>query len=501
MAQKRGAAVTGAGSTPPDPAQTVPRAESLARKFIIAFSAMFVVPFLVASYLLTGTGSGFAWGPAQIAIFAVSVVLLGAAGTLAIRSIVNALLRTARDAEAVAAGDISRRLTTDGASEIGQLATNFNRVINRLEQTVESLQASRKLTHDLLEQVCAIDSQPGDMTGIFDACLNALLGLAGLQAGAIYLVSADGRTMRVRVATGLPGACAAAAVPCGHGAAGWVASRGRAVTISESTPWTEGALSEVERCMSWSLHVPMTAAGRTRGVISIGLLEGQKEISADDLVTIQNLANQVAVALENADLKRKEERTYIETVAALAAAVEARDRYTRGHSRRVTEFSVEIARIMRKPEWFVKDMESAALLHDIGKIGFPDLLLCNKGPVPPEAVGMIRNHPLAGENILKPVGSLARLCAIVRHHHEKFDGTGYPDNLKGEEIPLAARIIAVADSFDAMISERPYKPPRNREDAMSELIRCSGTQFDPACVNVFLDHLRSGGSSNFSVLA
>ena len=100
-----------------------------------------------------------------------------------------------------------------------------------------------------------------------------------------------------------------------------------------------------------------------------------------------------------------------------------------------------------------------------------------------------------GENILKPVGSLARLCTIVRHHHEKFDGSGYPDRLKGEEIPLAARMIAVADSFDAMISERPYKLPRKREDAMAELIHCSGTQFDPTCVEVFLDHLNSNSQA------
>jgi HD-GYP domain-containing protein (c-di-GMP phosphodiesterase class II) len=253
--------------------------------------------------------------------------------------------------------------------------------------------------------------------------------------------------------------------------------------------------------MSCSFHVPMTVSGRVRGVISIGLREGQKEILDDDLLSIRNLANQVAVALENADLKRKEESTYIETVAALAAAVEARDRYTRGHSRRVTEFSVEMARIMRRPEWFVKDLESAALLHDIGKIGFTDKILCNTGPVPLECVPLIENHPLAGENILKPVGSLARLCSIVRHHHEKFDGSGYPDGLRGEEIPLAARMISVADSFDAMISERPYKPSRSREDAMAELIHCSGTQFDPNCVEVFLDYLRSNSQAGVFIPA
>jgi len=479
------------GAPPTNSAIAVSSTESLVRKFIVTFSAMFLVPLLVAVYLFTEYATGTLRSPAQIIIFTLSIILLGAAGFLAIRSVVTALLRASRDAEAIANGDISRRLSSDGTSEINQLAEHFNQVISRLEETVNSLQSSRKLTHDLLAQLCATGSQPGDMTGIFETCLNTLLSMAGLQAGAIFLVSPGGKTMKVRVLTGLPDALKAAVIPFGYGVAGWVASQGQMVTVSESMPWKRGELSEVEKCMSCSLHVPMTATGRTRGVISIGLREGQKEIAADDILTIRSLANQVAVALENGELKRKEEKTYIETVAALAAAVEARDRYTRGHSRRVTDFSVAIARNMGKPEWFVKDLESAALLHDIGKIGFSDSILCDSGPIPPNGLHLIRNHPIAGENILKPVGSLARLCTIVRHHHEKFDGSGYPDRLKGEEIPLAARMITVADSFDAMISERAYKPSRKREEAMVELIRCSGTQFDPTCVEVFLGYLRS----------
>jgi HD domain/GAF domain/HAMP domain len=483
------------GAAPTNSAIAVSRTESLARKFIVTFSAMFLVPLMVAVYLFTAYASGTLRSPAQIIIFILSVILLGAAGFLAIRSVVMALLRALRDAEAIANGDISRRLSSDGTSEINQLARHFNQVISRLEQTINCLQSSRKLTHDLLAQLCATGSQPGDMTGIFETCLNTLLSMAGLQAGAIFLVSPGGNTMKVRVLTGLPEALKGAVVPFGHGVAGWVASHGQMVTVSESMPWKSGQLSEVEKCMSCSLHVPMTATGRTRGVISIGLREGQKEIPADDILTIRSLANQVAVALENADLKRKEERTYIETVAALAAAVEARDRYTQGHSRRVTEFSVAIARNLGKPEWFVKDLESAALLHDIGKIGFSDNIFCNTGPIPPDGLPLIRNHPIIGEKILKPVGSLARLCTIVRHHHEKFDGSGYPDRLKGEEIPLAARVITVADSFDAMISERPYKASRKREDAMAELIHCSGTQFDPTCVEAFLGHLSSNSQA------
>jgi HD-GYP domain-containing protein (c-di-GMP phosphodiesterase class II)/HAMP domain-containing protein len=482
--------MSGADKKDPRPANPGLRTESLARKLILAFSAMFVVPILIAIYFFVETAGGVTRDSTQLAILGTSVVLLGTAGFLVILSVVRTFLRASRDSEAIAAGNISRRLSTDAASEISELANNFNRITSRLQQTVDNLQNSRSQMQMLLSHVCATGSQPGDMTGLFDVFLKTLLSLTGLQAGAIFLVSPDGKVLRIRFSIGLSEAMKATVIPFGDGIVGWAASHGQMVTISESMPWEKGGLTEFEKSMPWALHIPMTSSGRTRGVVSIGLRDGQKEVEGDDIQMIQNLANQVAVTLENAELKRRDEKTYIETVAALAAAVEARDRYTRGHSRRVTELSVEIARRMGKPEWFVKDLESAALLHDIGKIGFPDQILCNPGPLPPDGVRVIQEHPLGGENILKPVGSLARLCPIVRHHHERFNGNGYPDGLKGEEIPIAARIITVADSFDAMISARPYKAPRSREDAIGELLRCRGMQFDPSCVDTFVDFLR-----------
>ncbi len=466
------------------------KTKSVARKFIVAFSAMFLVPMLVAVYLFFEyTGVSTRDVPRIAAIF-LFVILLGTAGFLIPRSVVLTLRRPSRDAEAIADGDISRRLGTDAEFEISELAKNFNRITSRLQQTVDSLQSSRKRMQTLAAQLFDTGSRPGDMTATFDEFLNTLLSLTGLEVGAIFLMSPDGKSLKVRVSHGLGEAQKTAVIPAGDGIVGWVASHGQMVTASESMPWKGGELSDLEKSMAWALHVPMAAGGKTRGVISIGLKEGQKEVSGDDLQMIQNLSSQVAMAVETAELKRKEERAYIETVAALAAAVEARDKYTRGHSRRVTEFSVGIAREMGKPDWFVKDLESAALLHDIGKIGIPDTILHNAGPLPPDGMAFILGHPIGGENILKPVGSLARLCPIVRHHHERFDGSGYPDRLKGEEIPIAARIISVADSFDAMISVRAYKPTRDREDAMKELVRCRGSQFDPTCVDAFIDYLK-----------
>jgi HD-GYP domain-containing protein (c-di-GMP phosphodiesterase class II) len=472
------------------PANTGPKAETLARKFIVAFSAMFIIPLLLAIYLFTEYTPAGIKDATQIVALVAFVLLLGIAGFFVTRSVIHTLLRTAKDAAAIAEGDITRRLNTNMASEISELAKNFNRITSRLQQTVDNLQSSKKQMQTLLSQVCASTGQPHDMSDMFNVFLNTLLSLTGLNVGAIFLLSSDGKALRVRVSAGLSEEMKSTVIPMGEGVVGWVASHGQMVTTSESMPWGRpGGLTELEKSMPWAIHVPMGAAGKTRGVISIGLREGQKEITGDDLLMIQNLATQVAVAVENADLKSRMEMTYVETVAALATAVEARDKYTRGHSKRVTEFSVEISWKLNLAEWFVKDLESAALLHDIGKIGMPDHILHNRGALPADGVSIVLGHPIGGENILRPVGSLARLCPIVRHHHERYDGKGYPDGLKGEEIPLAARILSVADCFDAMISARAYKPSRTREDAMEELIRCRETQFDPQCVDAFIAYL------------
>ena len=480
------------GFSPKDaPAQG---AISIERKLTIVFWGMFLIPAFAALFLFKEFFKGNTYSSfVQVLLFSSSVVLLGTAGYLAVRLVVNTLLKITKEAEAVANGDISRRMEMNGSSEINQLASHFNRVVEKLEKTVENLQVSRKLTHELLSQLCSSGNQPGDMTPIFKTCLKTLFSITGFDVGAIFIVSSDGKMLKARMINGLPKAFDGIIIPVGHGAAGRVASTGHVEAVPELTHIMDDKLSEFEKSMSCSMHVPMIAGGKPRGVVSIGMLEGSREVGLEDIQIVRNLANQIAVALENVELKEKEEKVYIETVAALSAAVEARDMHTRGHSRRVTEFSIAMAKGMNTPGWFMKDIESAALLHDIGKIGFTDDVLRNIGPLPPKDVPMIRNHPVTGESILKPVGTLSRLCSIIRHHHERYDGAGYPDGLKGEEIPLASRIIAVADSFDAMISGRHYMPNRKTNEAISELKRYSGSQFDPGCVRVFLNHLAGKG--------
>jgi HD-GYP domain-containing protein (c-di-GMP phosphodiesterase class II) len=178
---------------------------------------------------------------------------------------------------------------------------------------------------------------------------------------------------------------------------------------------------------------------------------------------------------------------------ALAAAVEEKDRYTRGHSERVKTYAVEMARRLGLSNETTSTIEYACVLHDIGKIGIPDAIIHKDQDLTDEEYRQIMEHPAKGENIIRVIPFLEPARPIVRHHHEKFDGTGYPDGMEGKEIELGARIIAIADAYDAMTTERPYRGPFPRNHAISVLKEQKGKQFDPELVDIFVRYLLDRG--------
>ncbi|HIJ79878.1 MAG: response regulator [Desulfobulbaceae bacterium] len=194
--------------------------------------------------------------------------------------------------------------------------------------------------------------------------------------------------------------------------------------------------------------------------------------------------------LENLQLaKEKEKQFFLSLVESLAISLEEKDPYTHGHSRRVTALSLKLAELT---EGDVSDFELLSLcgmLHDIGKIGVPDKVLSKPGPLSASEYNIIKKHPERGAHILRPIESDARgslIARIIKHHHEHFDGNGYPGGLVGEKIPLMSRIIAIADTFDAMTSDRPYRKGLSRHNALLEIRKNAGSQFDPALVEKFI---------------
>ena len=178
--------------------------------------------------------------------------------------------------------------------------------------------------------------------------------------------------------------------------------------------------------------------------------------------------------------------SYKNTVFALSNAVDARDPYTAGHSARVTKIALLLGKGLDMTEEELGDLEYAALFHDIGKIGIPDYILLKKGKLANEEFDIIKKHPETGINILKTIDFLFNALPVIKHHHERFMGNGYPDQLKGEDIPLGSRIIAIADTYDAMTSDRPYRLGLSHETAVAEILRNKGLQFDDALVDAFM---------------
>lgn len=186
-------------------------------------------------------------------------------------------------------------------------------------------------------------------------------------------------------------------------------------------------------------------------------------------------------------LPRKIKKAYVKSITALAAAVETRDSGTVGHAQRVAEITVDVARRLGITGRDLEKIEYAALLMDIGKASVPQALLNKREPFEPEEWEVVQSHSRFGAEMVLAVPFLADIADYVLHHHEYWDGTGYPDGLVGEQIPLASRILSVAADYDAMVSERPYHPPMSASQAIEEIRSYSGIKYDPAVVEIFLE--------------
>ncbi|MBQ4178182.1 MAG: HD-GYP domain-containing protein, partial [Elusimicrobia bacterium] len=209
-----------------------------------------------------------------------------------------------------------------------------------------------------------------------------------------------------------------------------------------------------------------------------------------DLKLITILADQAAMRLDNIELFNNLQSFYFEMVQTLARTIDAKDAYTYDHADRARKYAKAIAVKMNLPYTIVRNIEYAALMHDIGKIGIADNILLKKEKLTEKEIKMLRTHPIIGNKILAPVKFLSPVAPMVLYHQEWYDGSGYPEGLAKEEIPLGARIVAVIDAYDAMTSDRPYRKALPIKTAVKELKEGAGTQFDPKIVDIFINILK-----------
>ena len=234
-----------------------------------------------------------------------------------------------------------------------------------------------------------------------------------------------------------------------------------------------------------ALAALVPGVGDAMGILCMGRGGENGAFLPDEKALLLGYAQTTAVALQKILLRENLEKNLIDTISSFVIALESKDPYLKGHSARVSLYSGELAMVMGVPPAEVVLMSRAGMLHDLGKLAIMDNILRKPRQLTEEEFELIRTHPVVGDKILKPLRFLSCEAKAVRHHHERYDGKGYPDGLKGDDIPLIARVVTVADAFDAMTSDRPYRSKRPLPTAMDEILRGSGTQFDPRAADAF----------------
>jgi len=278
----------------------------------------------------------------------------------------------------------------------------------------------------------------------------------------------------------------------GEGISGMVAKEGKPIFVEdiERDPRvlkTSGKQYSIKSFIS----VPLQIKDRLIGVLNVAAKSVQREFLETDLRYVLTLAEQAAIIIENISLYEELQKSHLVLVQTLIRAINAKDSYTHDHALRSVRYAYEIAQRMGLPQRLIREIEYAALVHDIGKIGISESVLRKTDKLTPEEILVIREHPIIGSNILAPIPFFSEVAKIVRHHHEWYNGQGYPDNLSGNEIPLGARIIAIIDAYDAMSSDRPYRKALSKEVIIEEIKKGKGTQFDPQIADIFLQILQS----------
>ncbi len=272
------------------------------------------------------------------------------------------------------------------------------------------------------------------------------------------------------------------------GAAQWVIQHKQPIILNE--PGDRDTLAELQ-CEPPDIHgrrvlcIPVLTDGHVLGALEATRHKSDEPYSARDLEIARIIGSTAGMALENIRLRESIDEGYHSTIRALASAIDAKDPYTCGHSQSVAQYSMVCGMVVGLDAEQMRTLETAALLHDIGKIGIDDAILRKPRGLSPAERAVVRDHPVIGAAIVHDVGALQEVVDLILHHHEKYNGSGYPHGIGGEEIPLGARIIGVADAFDSMTTDRPYRRALTINESMAELLRCRGTHFCPQALDAF----------------
>jgi len=448
------------------------REERLWRKFLLAFLLMSIIPFVLLLYItrfIVDLKPGMPVKTMQWLVLWIACSSI--AGFWLVRGMLRSFLSIAKSVRDVAGGDFSVKIENAEELEINELAQSVGRITHQLEENIQDLQKSKQLIQEVLSKVGQAVASFQNIDKFLELIVMSTIEALKAENGQLMLIKEGSLELNTRFFFGEK-RISPDKIKLGEGILGAVAK--------EARPFLSSSSEEQVIC------VPLNYGNKIIGAFALSRKAQKENFSEDDRVLLSDLASQIAIALENFRLSADAEQTYVETITALAMAVEARDEYTRGHTNRVGEYCNKLARAFNLDDKTIKMLNDASNLHDIGKIGIPDKILRKPAPLTAEEMKLVYEHSVIGENILKPIRSLSVLCDLVRHHHERLDGSGYPDGIKGDQISLPLHIMIIADCFDAMTSDRPYRKAMSFDDAKKELQRYAGIRYDARVVEKLL---------------
>lgn len=405
-------------------------------------------------------------------------LLIVGAGVLISRSITRRLGRLAEVSQDIAAGNLSRKIEQSGSDEVGQLSRSLAAMTQGLATRLQEL--------GLLHQVSLTAGSTLELDTVLETILESAVKVLDADGGSIMLLDQAGESLDVRVARGRSASDTIARTSgLDEGPAGWVARNRRPLLLPDDLEDQQGEQIMTQPESLSGVSVPIATRGSLLGVLNLSITAPGRKFDRHTVTFANTLANQTAMAIEKARHHEELNFLYSGLIRALASTIDAKDRYTAGHSERVAHYAQTLGARLNLTGSDLKGLETAAYLHDVGKIGVRDAVLTKPGRLTPIETQVVHTHPAIGATILKEIEFPWPVANGVHSHHERWDGYGYPDGLSGTDIPQYGRILALADSLDAMTSNRPHRKARSMEEAEREILRCSGTQFDPSVVEAF----------------
>lgn len=448
---------------------------------------------------------------------AMLLILITGLGFFISKGIASPLRQLSIIAKQVARGDLTPRADYPGTKdEVGELALSFNMMTESLQRYTTNLR-KRLLELSILYETSVSTRSIYKLGNLLELIIQNAAKAVNADSGCLFLLDDSGTSLKLQAGYNIPasligkitfdvetGASSLSDKRLKHiggdiqgtlqrmSAATASLREDKALLLTRQDADDKTKQLLIEAKSSSLLSMPLKTHDSILGAMNLERGETKVPFADEDRNFIMTMASQAAAYIENRKLIDNLRDSYIATVRALATAIDAKDHYTRGHSTRVARFSVAIAQELKLPDSDIEGIETAAYLHDVGKIGVSDQILMKPGKLTLEEMETVRTHPKIGAKILSPINFPWEIVPIVFQHHERYSGGGYPNKLAYDDIHIGARILIVADSYEAMTSERPYRAALTRQAALEELRKGSGTQFDPMVVEAFIRVLDRG---------